>query len=47
MLKNEKIYYDKLKSLEVDISLLQGRFKVKANFSDKLEINVNFNAGIY
>lgn len=41
------IYYDKLSSLELDISLLQGKFKVTANSSDKPEININFNAGIY
>jgi hypothetical protein len=41
------IYYDKISSLELDICLLQGEFKVVANSTENPEILVNFNAAIY
>jgi hypothetical protein len=41
------VYYDKISSLELDICLLQGEFKVVANSSENPEILTEFNAAIY
>jgi len=37
------IYYDKISSLELDMCLLQGKFKTVANTSQNAEIDIDFN----
>jgi hypothetical protein len=45
--KMQHIYYDKISSLELDICLLEGKFKVISNSSQNPEIEVNFNTAEY
>lgn len=41
------IYYDKISSLELDMCLLQGVFKVVANSSENAEVEIEFNTARY
>lgn len=45
--KMKQIYYDKISAMELDMCLLQGKFKVMTGDSEKAEIVVDFNTANY